>query len=352
MSISISQFFNRYKIFYIIAWMIVSFLIMFTTYDYNTPIFPQWIGFLILTGLAIPVCNYTAYTLTPNYLYKRKIWRFIVYLILAAVVNAVLTTVIALYVYHLISGHPFFRSAFYIFALLVETLLVDIVLIIISCIVKIISDRFFMEQKMLEIEKEKVSTELNFLRSQVNPHFLFNIMNTIYFQIDKENADARLTVEKFSEMLRYQLYECTDDRVQIDKELQYIENYVAIQTLRMEKDTDIQLLIDKQIKLFMIAPLLILPIIENSFKHISNYKDPTANKVFLAVKEDVNHTFVVEAINTYDQTSGQKYLIESGGLGMKNLKRRLELIYPGKHELIVDKNEDTYKTTLKLQYHD
>jgi len=209
-----------------------------------------------------------------------------------------------------------------------------------------------MEQKMLEIEKEKVSTELNFLRSQVNPHFLFNIMNTIYFQIDKENTDARLTVEKFSEMLRYQLYECTDDRVQIDKELQYIENYVAIQTLRMEKDTDIQLLIDKQIKLFMIAPLLILPIIENSFKHISNYKTPTDNKVFLAIKEDVNHTFVVEAINTYDQTSGQKYLIESGGLGMKNLKRRLELIYPGKHQLSVDKNEDTYKTTLKLQYHD
>jgi len=83
MSTSISQFFNRYKIFYIIVWMIVSFLIMFTSYDYNTPIFPQWIGFLILTGLAIPVCNYAAYTLTPNYLYNRRVWRFIVYLFLA-----------------------------------------------------------------------------------------------------------------------------------------------------------------------------------------------------------------------------------------------------------------------------
>src|SRR6202012_4620037 len=140
-------------------------------------------------------------------------------------------------------------------------------------IIKIIADRYFMEQRLLEIEKEKVSTELNFLRSQVNPHFLFNVMNTIYFQIEKTNTDARLSIEKFSEMLRYQLYECTTDKIQIQKELLYIQNYVSIQTLRMEKGSDINLFIDTEMENFLIAPLLILPIVENAFKHVSNFKD-------------------------------------------------------------------------------
>ena len=156
-------------------------------------------------------------------------------------------------------------------------------------------------------------------------------MNTIYFQIDKANTDARLSVEKFSEMLRYQLYECTTDRIQIKKELHYIENYVAIQTLRMEKESDIKLTIDGQMDNFMIAPLLILPIIENSFKHVSNF---------------------IEAINTYDQAIGEKHLLQSGCLGIQNLKRRLELLYPGKYELTTHAQSGMYQTILKLSYND
>ena len=209
-----------------------------------------------------------------------------------------------------------------------------------------------MEQQMLRIEKEKVSTELNFLRSQVNPHFLFNVMNTIYFQIEKKNKDARLSVEKFSEMLRYQLYECTTDMIPIDKELHYIKNYVAIQALRMEKDSDINLMIDDEMGNFTIAPLLILPIVENAFKHVSNFKEAGKNKIYLSVKKYNTNTLIIEAINTYDQSNGQKHLLESGGLGIQNLKRRLELLYPGKHELNTNKEENTYQTMLKLQYMD
>jgi len=101
---------------------------------------------------------------------------------------------------------------------------------------KILIDRFRIEKRLHEVEKEKITTELNFLRSQINPHFLFNVINTIYFQIDKRNAEARASVEKLSEMLRYQLYECTTDKIEIKKEVDYIKNYVAVQTLRMEKN--------------------------------------------------------------------------------------------------------------------
>jgi len=206
-----------------------------------------------------------------------------------------------------------------------------------------------MEQQMIEIEKEKIGTELNFLRGQINPHFLFNIMNTIYFQIDKANTEARLSVEKFSEMLRYQLYECTTDKIQVSKELNYIKNYIAIQTLRMEKESDIRLLIQEPEHEFWIAPFLILPVIENAFKHVSSFKDPERNKIHITLKA-IADTFFIEVINSYEGDQGTKHILQSGGLGIQNLKRRLELLYPGKHEMAIENNGGIYKTTLNLKY--
>jgi len=325
---------------------------MFINYDTSKPLTPQWIGCLIITGSVIPVCYYTARTLIPRYLYRKKISSFIGYFLFFACLNAVVTFLIALFVYQEFTGVPVFRSVLRFFSLLFETIVVDIVVIAIACIIKIISDRYFMEEHIMEIEKEKVTSELNFLRSQVNPHFLFNIMNTIYFQIDKTNAEARLSVEKFSEMLRYQLYECNTDKIQIHKELLYIQNYVAMQTLRMEKDSDIRLAIDHEMDNFLIAPLLILPIVENAFKHVSNFKDAPKNKIYFTIKSMDSNTFLVEALNTFDEDHGQKHLLQSGGLGIQNLRRRLELLYPGKHELITNKDDRTFQTILRLQYAD
>src|ERR1700712_3756800 len=128
MSNSISYIFKKYKVFYVISWMIISFIMMFSSYDYRTPLFPQWVGFLIVTGLAIPVCYYSANTLTPRYLYNRRITKFIGLLILASLVNAALTEVIALLIYSALSGNPPFRSIIYVFALFNQMILVDTIL--------------------------------------------------------------------------------------------------------------------------------------------------------------------------------------------------------------------------------
>ena len=159
-------------------------------------------------------------------------------------------------------------------------------------------------------------------------------------------------LEKLSEMLRYQLYECTTDKIDIKKELDYIKNYVAVQTLRMEKGSNIQLSIDEEMGSFKIAPLLILPIVENAFKHVSNFKDPSSNKIHITLGRSDQKFFVVEATNTYDKTNGANFLLQSGGLGVQNLKRRLELLYPNQHELKVNQDNDLYKTTLKIKYND
>jgi len=343
-----------YYLLYVVAWLVVSFITMLIDYNPLSPWMPQWIGHMALIALSIPACYYTAAILTPRFLYSRKISAYIFYFLCITFLNAVLTFVLSLYVYGLFTGIHVLTSArpMVIVSLFSETLLLDTSIISISCIVKIIGDHYFMEQKLLEIEKEKVSTELNFLRSQVNPHFLFNVMNTIYFQIDKANADARLSVEKFSEMLRYQLYECTTDKIPIGKELHYIKNYVDIQTLRMERGSDIQLHIDEGMRDFMLAPLLILPVVENAFKHVSNFKEPGRNKIYLNIMNPNAGILVVEVINTFDPAGAQKHLMETGGLGVQNLRRRLELLYPGKHELIINKQEELYHTVLKLEYDD
>jgi two-component system LytT family sensor kinase len=342
----------KYKVPHLLAWMVVSFALMFLIYNPATPMFPQWASFMIVTGAAFPVCSYTTKTLTPRFLYKHKIGSFVSYIFVLAVLNGALTYLLAGFIFHILSGKPMFRSLSYFVTILFFLVIVDVILIAVSCIIKIISDHYHMEQQMLQIEKEKINTELNFLRSQINPHFLFNVMNTIYFQIEKTNSDARLSIEKFSEMLRYQLYECTTDKISIDKELHYIKNYVAIQSLRMELDSDIRLFIDDGIKDFFIAPLLILPIVENAFKHVSSFKEPGKNKIYLNIKKDGHETLLIEAINTYDQLDGQKHLWQTGGLGIRNLKRRLQLLYPGKHELNINKQETTYQSILKLQYND
>jgi LytS/YehU family sensor histidine kinase len=213
-------------------------------------------------------------------------------------------------------------------------------------------DRFGMEQQLHVVENEKVSTELAFLRAQINPHFLFNVLNTIYFQIQKDNSEARNSVEKLSEMLRYQLYECTTDMIEISKELAYIENYVAVQQLRMEAGTDLKLMLPRDIGSFKIAPLLILPLVENAFKHISNYKDPSKNKLHISITIEPDSQFMVNVVNTYNSSVGTDILQNSSGLGLKNLERRLALLYPGRHSITRRRNENTYETTLKIQYHD
>lgn len=322
---------------------------MILFYDTSTAIFPQWVGNLLVTGLAVPVCYYAAKTLTPRYLYKKRIGKFVGFILVLAFINSIITYLIALFIYHLLTGHPMFRSANYVIAISFGILLANIILISISCIVKIIRDRFYMEQQLLEVEKEKIATELNFLRSQINPHFLFNVMNTIYFQVDKENVQARGSVEKLSEMLRYQLYECTTDKIDIAKEIEYIKNYVAMQSLRMEKGTDITLLIAENLSGFFIAPLLLLPVIENAFKHISNFKNPVENKIHISLQNEKDRYFAVRVSNTFDTSAPVNHLLNSGGLGMQNLKRRLHLLYPNRHEFSINEKDKLFETTIKIQ---
>ncbi|HEY3430367.1 MAG TPA: histidine kinase, partial [Cyclobacteriaceae bacterium] len=208
-----------------------------------------------------------------------------------------------------------------------------------------LSKQWYIQRELIrKIEVEKLNTELEYLKAQINPHFLFNSINTIYFQIDKQNAAARETLNKFSEMLRYQLYECNGHEIPVEKEVSYLKNYVELQRLRKDENYAIEFLCNPELKNFSMPPLLLVPFVENAFKHVSHFTDKKN-----AIKIDVSKTgnfFRLSVFNTKDNTHRAS---ESGGIGLKNVKRRLELLYKDRYLLDVVNSEEMFEVTLELK---
>ncbi|MBN8578720.1 MAG: histidine kinase [Cytophagales bacterium] len=200
---------------------------------------------------------------------------------------------------------------------------------------------YLQREKMRQIEMEKLNTELEYLRAQINPHFLFNSINTIYFQIDKQNTHARETLEKFSEMLRYQLYECTSETIAIEREIHYLQNYVALQKLRLGQH-QVELKTDESLQNFFIPPLVLIPFVENAFKHVSHFTNkPNEIKIELLRKEK-NLNF--NCFNTTETVIAKS----NGGIGLKNVARRLELLFGGTATLKVERTENAYTVSLQI----
>ncbi len=351
MPVDFKRWLLKYKFPHIVIWITVSLFLAALYYDYNRPLFAQLIPSFVLTAFCFPAFYIAGGWLVPTFIYKRNFLQFFFAGIGLLLLSSVSDYLITQFVYHLITGIRMFPSLPYFFLIFNVIVLVTLISIALGVALKILNNRFQIEKRLREVEKEKITTELNFLRSQVNPHFLFNVMNTIYFQIDKKNTQARDSVEKLSEMLRYQLYECTTDKIDIGKEVEYVKNYVAMQSLRLERNTDIKLCIEENVSGFSIAPMLLLPVIENAFKHLSNYKNPAENKIHISL-QNKNDEFAVEVSNSFDKSVDTKHLVNSGGLGINNLKRRLELLYPEKNELNIHQENDLFITTLKIMYDD
>ncbi len=175
-----------------------------------------------------------------------------------------------------------------------------------------------------QIRVDHLESELKLLKAQYHPHFLFNALNTVNFQIDEENEEAIETIDLLSSLLRYQLYDI-NGQVPVHREMDYLQNYIRFQKLRMTERLQLQCYIDPALQEQTIHPLLFQPLLENAFKYVGgDYKlnvdiHPEGNAIHFKVTNSVALTDVLEK--------------EKKGIGIENLKRRLDLLYPGKHEL-------------------
>lgn len=196
-------------------------------------------------------------------------------------------------------------------------------------------------QQVKNIQITQLQTELKYLRAQVNPHFLFNGLNTIYGSIDRQNQQARDILLQFSDLLRYNLYEADVDWVELEKEAIYLQNYVALQRARSDSNMQIELeisIIDPSVK---IAPLIFLAFVENAFKY-STRDDSQSNLIKISLQQTAGR-IEFTCSNTYEQQER-----EAGGIGLGNVMRRLELLYKDRYTLNVVKDEFVYTVHLTL----
>lgn len=195
----------------------------------------------------------------------------------------------------------------------------------------------------IRLKSEKKKTEVLHLQSQVNPHFFFNTLNNLYGLVAEDTDKAQALILKLSDMMRYSIYEGQNDRVSIMKEVDYLKNYVALHKMRYHKEIDIQFTTDIQDEKAEVMPLLFILLLENAFKHGVERLHTDAYVSIHIENTSQQVSFSIE--NAYDTTQ----IPETPGIGLKNLKRRLALVYPKKHTLSFDITEDMYKAQLIVQ---
>jgi len=203
------------------------------------------------------------------------------------------------------------------------------------------------EKKDISLKEGKLEAELQLLKAQFNPHFLFNAINNIYFLIHKDQAQASQTLIHFSDMLRYQLYECNTDKIPIEKEIVYLQNYLAIAKLRKGDNVRVDFKAPERNNGFAIAPFVLLPFIENAFKYVSSF----ANKLnFITIEISYfKGLFRLNVTNSIEKKAFPGLEVLKEETRLRNVMERLVLVYPSTHTLDLNAEEEYFEVTLTIK---
>jgi two-component system, LytTR family, sensor kinase len=216
-----------------------------------------------------------------------------------------------------------------------------LLMLFMSGFIKIAQEWFKSEQQREALKVENLNAELKFLKSQINPHFLFNCLNTIYSLAHKHSAQTEHAIVKLSTIMRYMIYESNEDKVQLQQELQYLEDYIDIQRLRMPDDIVVDYAVQGNPVGLRIEPMLLVPFVENAFKHGISYAEPSFIAIAVAIEK--NQVRLVVENSLFRQRVAEK-----GGIGLQNVRKRLELLYTEDHELEITEAENQFIVDLKI----
>jgi sensor histidine kinase YesM len=331
--------FWRYHIDHVLFWLVT---IGFHVYT-SSPLIAsvgwwQWILEVVLRNslLALIIYAHLEY-LVPTFAQAREFWRYLLGLAISFAFYVLVknTHDVFLTVYTQTPAQPFWKYSFYNFSIALFYMAFAMAL-------HLSKEWYLQKERLRKLEVEKLHTELQYLKAQINPHFLFNSLNTIFFQIEKSNEVARETVSKFADMLRYQLYECGGDSVSMEREIQYLRNYSDLQKLRKDQRYSIEFHAKGDWAGVAIGPMLLMPLVENAFKHVSHFRE--GNTIQISLSRN-NESLTAVIANTWDPATPKS---ENGGIGLTNLMRRLELQYPGTHTFDLDRTKTLFKATLTL----
>jgi len=204
------------------------------------------------------------------------------------------------------------------------------------------------EAHRLETEQQRINSELTYLKAQINPHFFFNTLNNIYSLTNLDIEKAQTAILKLSRMMRYVLYETEKDLTLVSKELEFIKDYIELMRLRLSEKIKVEINIPDNFQDANLAPMLLLPFIENCFKHGISSQHPSAIQINIILKDN---NLILETVNSIFCSSKNTPEGSASGIGVTNTKRRLALLYDQKHELMVDHEnpENEYRLHLKIK---
>jgi two-component system LytT family sensor kinase len=298
-----------------------------------------FLAWFINNVMRAPVFYLNAYVFVPKLAYTRRFGQYLA----AVLVSLCLLIISDQFIFKLLMPGLHFKILNYV---LLE-LPTFIFIVMGSTAFRLIADKIREQQQAKEKETENLKTELSFLRSQVSPHFMFNVLNNMVALARKKSDLLEPSLIKLSSLLRYMLYETDEDKVLLEKEIDYLKSYIELQAQRFGRNVDIQCHFEPVTDGFVIEPMLLIPFVENAFKHGTGLVPQAQIDIRLNL-EDGQLNFCVR--NRYNETMEWEK-DKTSGIGLTNVKRRLNLLYPASHSLEIGKGGGWYSVLLKLNLH-
>lgn len=343
---------NNRVLVHVLAW--TAFVVTWIVYAalWGNPIYELVVNKLCYLGPQMLATYYLLYYQLPKLVYKKRYGQFLLSLLFTAYFTSALARLIKIYVYEPAMGATLPKDSLYdiftqLFPLAGQYLLWVYIPPIMAVTLKLLKDHFIEKQQFEQLRQEKTIAELNFLQAQLHPHFLFNTLNNLYTLTIHKSEKAPALILQLSEIVDYMFEECKEDQVSVVKEVQLLQNYIDLELLRYGDRLSLDFTHQIDDPSATIAPLILLSIVENAFKHgASGDMGQPKIKIDLSVQKGVLHFRVFNtkvAIAQSDLTDFKK------GIGVNNIKRQLALGYPGVHHLITNVKPTSYELILDIQ---
>lgn len=285
------------------------------------------------------------FLLIPKFLSNKKFFQYVSLLLIVIAGTAELNIVFFDKLIDLILPGYYFISYFEF----TDILKFVVVYIVATSLIKLAKSWFKLSdanKKLAELQKEKIETELNALKGQINPHFLFNSLNVLYSLVLKQSAESPDAIIKLSDILRYVIYGSNKDYVNLSEEIKLINDYLGLQKFRIDKDSKVDFKYDIDDKNLKIAPMLLLPLVENSFKH--GIKGDIC-QTYVDIKIEANQREIRFEIKNNKGLAEQPEADKPSGIGLSNIKNRLSLIYPDRHIFEIKETDSYFQVILIIR---
>ena len=294
----------------------------------------------IQLSFALLVSYFNYFVLLPRYLKHQKAWKYFLEFVIPFVVLVFIRVHLQRFImaaFHY--DEHYYYHTFFIVQLSFDTLLITVFV----GMLRFATEWFELEAKRKQMENDKLINELKFLKAQINPHFLFNTLNNLYYLAYTQSPNTTEVIEKLSQMMRYMIYDSNYPKVVLSKEIEYMQSYISLERLRLNNEVPIDFVIEGETDNKMITPLIFITFLENAFKH--GVSANTANS-FVKINIKVTGNECIYSVENSKLNSTEQR--EKSGIGLQNVKRRLELSYSGRYELKADDQSDCYFVQLKL----